>query len=543
MSLQSAIADYFNITTYNTDEDRFIPVKCVIHRGNKKNAGLNFSTNVFNCFGCNKSFSFKKLANMLGLDVSEEEDENAMEVLDRYFPSKRNNNHPPKIKVKEFVEFLKSKKIKLETIEKWDGYFVDDKEDKLFGYLKFPLEADAYCARKILPNARGLGDGQRFYNKGTRTLLGKSNIKLFETLILTEGITDFLTMCQLGYENVVCSMGAKLSEAQAYLLRGKTVFIIYDKDFAGYSGALAAQILLKQYKANGVIIELPDIDGDKVDINRMYVEDKPSLVRFLKDSIKRFEKFDKDYVVKLHQRATPMKYFATGIPALDECFNGGFTVGCYGISGETGIGKSTIVTSMIPRFVEQGAKVMLCSYELNKVQCWARLAAPVSSWSFADLERDFSLLERDVLDGYVLPLSNNLKIELMPTLPMIEASIKDVDVVIIDYLQRMNLPIGVTDTNQAVAKNNAELSRLMMEYGKTIIFVSSMSNAGSLFKGSGDVQYTAQGALLLKKLSNKRMSMEITKNTRGKEGQIIFLDINYPHQTVVQSELMGEDSV
>ena len=76
-------------------------------------------------------------------------------------------------------------------------------------------------------------------------MLGKENLKLFESqeqVILLEGITDFLTMWQIGYKNVTCSMGAKLSKEQAYLLRGKIVFIIYDRDFAGYEGTVLGLI-------------------------------------------------------------------------------------------------------------------------------------------------------------------------------------------------------------------------------------------------------------------------------------------------------------
>jgi 5S rRNA maturation endonuclease (ribonuclease M5)/archaellum biogenesis ATPase FlaH len=538
--LKQKIAQHFNVEYSGEDyvEDRFVTIKCpfVDHTTGKKKAGLNFHSGVLNCFGCQQAFSFAKVAEKIGIKLEEGELDSIEEMVEQLAPSKR-ITYPIKKQIAEYTKFLEEKQLTPEIVAKWKGEMIVDKEDKLYGYLRFQL-SQGYCARRIIDSAKGLGDGERFYNKGTRTLLGFENLKSFETVILTEGITDFLTLQQCGYANSISSMGAKLSEAQAYLLRNKTVFILFDRDYAGYRGAIEASELLKKFKATAIILELPDIDGEKVDVNRLYGEDKPTLIAFLKTETTKYEQFDTSYLKKLKQNQyESLRFWKTSIESLDKALNGGVTTGIYGFTGDTGIGKTTIATTFLPSFVDQGANVLLCTYEVPKLQMWARIASRQSKYSFVELEREFHLLEDKIYQYTVIPLSNHLRIDNSPSIAQIEASIKKFDIIIIDYLQRMNPPFGVTDSNQAIAKNSAELSRLMMQYEKTIIILSSMSEGGTMFKGSGDPRYTNVANFVLHKLGEKTMSLKIEKNTRGKEGETIFLEPNYPHQFILEKEI------
>lgn len=539
--LKQKIAERFNIPYLGEDyvEDKFVPIKCPVtqHTTGKKKAGLNFHSGVFNCFGCQKKMSFLKLANKLGIDIEPGQWDSLEDMLEELIPSKR-ITHPIKKHVEEYTRFLEEKQLTPEIITRWNGEMIVDKEDKMYGYLKFKLQGNGWCARQILSTAKGLGDGERFYNRGTRTLLGFENIKSFESLLLAEGITDFLTLSQMGFDNVVCSMGSELSEAQAYLLRGKTVFILFDRDYAGYAGAIQATERLKQFKANGIILELPDIDGEKVDVNRLYCEDRRTLELFLRSETTKYEQFDVSYLKRLKQnKEESLRFWRTGLSSLDSILNGGVTVGVYGFTGDTGIGKSTMATTFIPSFVDQGARVLICTYELPKRQYWSRLASRNSKYSFVELEKEFHLLEDDIYQHIVIPLSNHLRIDNSPTISHIEASIKKFDIIIIDYLQRMHPPFGVTDTNSAIAKNSAELSRLMMQYEKTFIILSSMSEGGTMFKGSGDPRYTNVANFMLEKLGTNTMSLKVVKNTRGVEGETIFLEPNYPHQFILEKEI------
>jgi len=539
--LKQAIAAHFNIPYAGDEfvEDKFISIKCPVteHSTGTKKAGLNFHSGVFNCFGCKKRSSFANLAKKLGIEIPEGKWDDIEQLLESITPSVR-PTYPIKKHVDVYSKFLIEKQLTPEIVSRWNGEMIVDKEDQMYGYLKFNLNGSGWCARRIIDSAKGLGDGERFYNRGTRTLLGFENVKSFETLLLAEGITDFLTLSLLGFENVVCSMGSELSEAQAYLLRNKTVFILYDRDYAGYSGAIQATERLKQFKAIPIVLELPDIDGEKVDVNRLYCENRPALESFLKVETTKYQQFDSEFVKNLKtNKKENLRFWKTGLPTLDSILNGGMTTGCYGFTGDTGIGKSTLATTFCPEFVSQGARVLLCTYELPKRQYWARLAARHSEKSFVELEKEFHLLEDEIYQYVTVPLSNHLRIDVFPSIAQIEASIKKFDIIIIDYLQRMLPPFGVTDANSAIAKNSAELSRLMVQYEKTFIILSSMSEGGTMFKGSGDPRYTNVANFILTKISGDAMSLHVSKNTRGKEGETIFLAPNYPHQYILETEL------
>lgn len=524
------------------DEATWIPVKCPLHQDSSASAGLNFTSQVFNCLAGCGALSFKKLAEQLNITPDEstpDEQESNANWLDAYF-------NPPKAmpirkQVKELAEFLYQRKLSMDTITKWGGFLCDDtaNKDNLYGYLVFPI-GKGYAARRILSNVLG----ERFKNsKNPKTLLGKENLKLLESkefVILVEGITDFLTLWEMGYRNVVCSMGSRLSKEQAYLLRTKTVFIIYDRDYAGHSGAKdAAELLKTEYNAVPLIVELPDNEEDKNDINDMYCKDEIALRLFLTENLTRHSTYDTDYIKTLRQTPTTMRLWHTGISSLDAAFNGGLGLGVYAFAGEEKIGKSTTVITLIHSFSLQDARVFLASYELSKVQIWARLAAKYSRYSWQELELDFSLINDDWCPE-LEQLSSNFKVEANPSLEDIFAARNNFDIFIVDYIQRMPSPKAGMDERSAITHNNRALSDLMAKHNKTVIMISSMPRSqygkdeSGIYKGSGDIEYTVQGGIRMRKFSADIISFYVKQNTRGANGQLIYCDVNWQRQLLTE---------
>lgn len=79
-------------------------------------------------------------------------------------------------------------------------------------------------------------------------------------LILTEGYFAVLKLFELGFANVVASMGCALSEPQAQLLaeHAADVTILYDGNEAGRGGAIAARTRLEALGVHTRIVWLPD---------------------------------------------------------------------------------------------------------------------------------------------------------------------------------------------------------------------------------------------------------------------------------------------
>lgn len=536
-AIHNAIASRFNLDVSNED---WQSICCPLHKEEKASAGINFGLSVFNCFGCKEKMKLYTLANRLELVTSEVEEFVDSNNLKELGYLKTTKTVKIKEQVKELSDFYIEKGLLPETVEDWLGEYIYNPDDYHYGYLKFPLDK-GYVARKISPFVAG----ERFDNsKGSRTLFGKKNIYNNDQIVLVEGLTDFLTLHQMGYKNCVCSLGSQLSKEQAYLLRNKLVFIIYDKDFAGYEGAKQAQQTLKDYGSTGIIVELPDNGQDKNDINMMYVQDSSYLNQFLEKELTRHSTYDTNFLNLLSRKNGTAIRYRSNIVDFDTVLNGGFTNGVYGFVGEPGIGKSTLITTLVDTFIEQGARVLDCSYELSKEQKWARLASRHSKYSWVELEQDFSLVEPNVLKKLHY-ISSNLRIDVGTTIHDIKASVKNFDVVVVDYIQRMPAPFDGMDKRTSINTNSEILSDIMAKYNKTIILISSMprsqygSEQGtSLFKESGDIEYTAQGVFYMAKLGIDKIRIDVRKNTRGAVGSIIVCNSDWQHQRLTSGNIM-----
>lgn len=543
--MYSRIIFHFKLNTSRGNE--WQPVQCPYHNDSQASAGINLQLAMFNCLGC----STKKHLSALHKDVFNEEYDKDSETadldisfLDDYYPSPIK---PKTLKhqVKELSQFLLEKKLDWSTIEYWKGEYVSDEADKdvLYGYLKFPVE-NGWTARRILPFSddkrprfknNKLGSGEK-----NKALLG--NFREHDTVILVEGLTDFLTMWQLGYANSCTGLGSNISEQQAYLLKGKTVFIIFDRDYAGYEGAKKATETLKKFGCSIVNIELPDNKKPKNDINDMFVQDESKLKEFLKVALTRHSTYDDSYVERMIKGTSTYKLWPTGIPTLDKKFKGGFGNGVYAFAGEEKIGKSLTVASMIHSFVDNGARVLLASYELPKLQYWCRLASKFTNTGWADLEINPSLITDKVWFENLQGLSSKLKIEVGMTMDEINAARDAFDIVIVDYIQRMPPPIAGMDERTATLQNNRALSDLMANHNKTVVMISSMPRSSygkdnsPMFKNTGDIEYTVQGSIRMKKQDDNTISYMIQHNTRGEAGSMIFCDVDWQHQTITERE-------
>jgi DNA primase len=110
-------------------------------------------------------------------------------------------------------------------------------------------ELVAYGGRRLKP-----ADIEEFgkwkFPKGFRKELVLYNFHrakehLADHLILVEGFFSVMKLHEMGFPNVVASMGCSLSEAQARLLaEAKEVIVLYDGNDAGWKGAAAARDLL-----------------------------------------------------------------------------------------------------------------------------------------------------------------------------------------------------------------------------------------------------------------------------------------------------------
>lgn len=546
-SLTQAIKIKFGIYPMHESSLEWIPVKCPYHDDSKASAGLNFKDRMFNCLsgGCGAK-PFWLLAKELDIsyDSIDEVTEDFNDFLTNLIED-QTKARPVVLRkqVEAFTNFLLQRKIKPETIEEFGGYYVSDESHQDYGHLVVPYQTNKgikYVKRRILgvtkdtkfrqsPN-EGDGDSKALFGKGFNS---------YDTIILVEGLTDFFTVWQ-HYKNVVASFGCKFSKQQGYLLRNKTIFILYDRDYEGYEGSRKAAEILRSFGCTVIILEIPETFSDqtthKIDPNSAYCFKGMEFIDWISSELSRYSSYDKNYVSETFKQTEDLEnkllQFSTGINQLDNLLNRGFASGIHGIAGKSGIGKSSLISELTDQASSQGLKVLSLSYELSKRQMWSRQASRYSIHSFADIEKDHNILEPDVLIR-LEDMSSRVKIELGWNIDQIITAIDNFDVVIVDYIQRMEFEGA--DTRKGIDLNMGKLSNLARDKNKIIFIISSMAEGVDNFKESGSILYMCQSGFFLKKVNANTLLLENCKNTRGKSGTNIYLDIDFAHQRVKET--------
>ena len=545
MNLSQAIASRFNVVL-NGYLPEWITVPCPIHNDGNASAGLNFTSRMFNCFAGCGALHFTMLADKLGISyngIEVEETDWLNNLIDKTTPVKP---RPLKVQAQQYADFLISKKLKPETIEELGGKYVSDLTDPDYGHLVIEYEKGKTFRRRIID-----GDGRpHINNKGEERGFLTRGIRQATTVILGEGFSDFATLWQIGYKHIAATLGAKVTKKDLYCLRGKVVFILFDNDYAGYEGARMAAQYLKEYGCVAIILEIPERfrngDDNKIDINSAYCYDSVGFTNWLHESISRYATYDTDYMANrfLNNNKT-INYVSTGIPSLDSATNGGFATGMHAIAGMPGVGKTTLKTYLIDTFEAQGHKVLSLDYEISKEQNYARLASRRSKYNWQEIEKDHSIIERDVAE-YLNKLSASIKIENGWTIEQIMVAAKHFDIIIVDYAQRM--PFSGDDERAGIKYNCRQLGNAARDEGKIVIIYSSIPRSmyektgKAVFKETGDIEYIVQSGWLISKVLPDVMQVDCLKNTRGREDAQFFLNTDYAHQLVreqMKPELRG----
>jgi 5S rRNA maturation endonuclease (ribonuclease M5) len=537
MNLSQAIASRFNVSI--SWDKGWITVPCPIHLDNKASAGLNFKDKIFNCFGGCGAITFYSLAEQLkikfDLTDNEEWENNTQDWLNKLIsdttpvPPK-----PLKVQAQIYTDWLLSKKLKPETIEALGGQYINDINNQNYGHLIIEYEKGKTFRRRIID-----GEGKPHKNrKGVERAFLSKECNRYDTIILCEGFTDYATLYQIGFHNIAATLGAGISKRDIYRLYGKTVFVLFDVDYAGHQGTETAIKYIREFKGNPIPLRIPERfrngDESKIDINSAYVYDSLGFTEWVNTELSNHNKYDNGYMANTflanHKNFT---YIKTAIPSLDAALNGGFATGLHAIAGMPGVGKTTLKTYLIDICESQGSKVLSLDYELTKEQNYARLASRKSRYGWADIEKDHSILEKEVID-YLNKLSTNIRIENGWTIEQIMLAAKNFDVVFIDYVQRM--PYNGDDERAGIKYNCRQLGNLARETGKIIFIFSSIPRSmydktgKGIFKETGDIEFIIQSGWLLSKFSQDIIEMTCLKNTRGKEDVQLYLSSNYAHQ-------------
>lgn len=551
--MKNEIAQVFKLDPTN---EEWQAIRCPFpdHPDSSKSAGILLKDEpreiMFNCFGCMRKMNIVKAMEEM-LEIKENEAmstlvnqindpdfknlENDLSWLDddsaSWTPKPQKKVSPVK-QVDIVAEFFQSRNIDSDTVDKFFVGYESDVAKEFYGYAQFKFEG-VTVRRKMLDSV----EGERYRNpKGAARKLIGDNFDQYDTLILVEGPTDFMALYSCGFHNCVASLGAQLSKEQAYLMRHKTVFILYDADFGGYEGAKRAKDLLKQYHATAVILEIPKwLHPDKTKGDPgICIESSPeTFSRWLKGKLSKYKTFDTEFVTGLFNTSRNLKVYPTGLTELDEAMAGGLVRGVHAFTGLPGSGKSTLAIKIADTGVQAGAKVLILTYELAVEQYWSRLASVYSQHSWSEIERTPGIVEPEVAER-MKDYSRSLRIDSNFTLEEVIIASRSFDIVIVDYIQRMPAP-GIIDERTGIKINSKGLSDITRDDEKVVILLSSMprsqytgGESQAVFKETGDIEYIAQSGTVIKR-QDDTLLMRMVKNTRGPLISY-WMNVDFAHQ-------------
>lgn len=338
-NLHQKLSSYLNLTG---NEQGWHPILCPLHDDRNPSATINWGIGYFLCrAGCG-NFTLAQLAIELGLEETEEmtTSEETLAYL-RESASLDSADKFHREAVHHLKNFMDSRKIAPEIYSALGAYPDLVPNSPTFGYIVFPFAGNHYVARKFIPGMVG----EKYLNsKGSKQFYGLEHLdEEDKDVILVEGIYDYLALFQLGFKNVVAALSTNFHESAAYELRGRTVFILFDNDYAGFKGTIKAIELLSSVKANPIPLDIRELNDMGNDPDEVAKTSPKELKEWMTLHTSQYDAADARYVREVFlMNRDALRYFSTGMPTFDRILGGGLKEGFHVIAGEPGVGKSAL---------------------------------------------------------------------------------------------------------------------------------------------------------------------------------------------------------
>jgi DnaB helicase-like protein/Toprim domain-containing protein/CHC2-type zinc finger protein len=496
--------------------DRLVP--CPFHDDSNASASISVKKSLLHCFTCKKGWHFSQVEEHLG---------GAPVEAPPPEPEPVPNEPAPDVAADDIValaerHLVEDRGLPADPDLLGVDMFVDTETDsKFYGYLMFQ-RGRQLVGRNLL----NVTDSRpRYMNTaGSKDLFFIGDDSKGRAAWLVEGIFDALAVHQAGIGPVAALLGCEISENQAYLLRNRTVFILLDADQAGWKGARDIAKELKEYGANGIIVELPEDMGK--DPGEAYKRDPEGFSRWLTAKASEYSANDTGYVARLFDgEEPPLLCLPSGIQTWDANLGGGFKDGAHVIGAEPGVGKTSFVLRRAYEWaLTEKKRILYVTYEISKRQTWARLASCASTRTWSEIEMSPGIVADDTFYK-MQELAELVRVGVGWDVNKIQYAAEHYDVIVIDYLQRMPGPFGGDATRQNIDHNVMRLSDLARDRGRVILVISTLPRAAyngqfsmSSFKESGGIEYVCQSATGLL-LGGPNLAIgKIVKNTRGSVG-------------------------
>lgn len=398
-------------------------------------------------------------------------------------------------------------------------------------YLFFPTE-NGYFARLVdeknfpqhKPKLNSLGE-KKIYS------LNRADFAQ-NTFLVVEGIIDCISINQCEFP-AIALLGVEVNInmiTQKNFAKDTKFIVILDNDAAGKGNAEKIAGIFRNAGYPAVVKTLSD---EYKDANEFLQADSDGLQARLKNLMestkKEFEKirgemegygrasFFKNFFADIVNSRAVFSNRCTGFSFLDS--EQKFLPGLYVIGGIPAVGKTTFTWQMLEQIASKGETCIFCSYEMSKVEIFAKsisrslfkdfatelTAANILAGKFGKFLKDETLTGEPsiVVENFVNSdddlrvLETNKKIdELLEQLKKICESCKRPPIIAIDYLQI--IPSAKDTIKMAVDDTIRRIKDFQRETNSTFIVISSFNRQNykatvefESFKESGGIEYSA----------------------------------------------------
>lgn len=233
----------------------------------------------------------------------------------------------------------------------------------------------------------------------------------------------------------------------------------------------------------------------------------------------------------------------TGFPLVDSMLKGMFKGQLIGLAARPGCGKSAFGMTVAVNVAKKGKSVVMFSQEMEAYEVYERMIANQANIPMDDLIEKFEGLDEHTESIYfekIMKKSDELSklpIKMFDTTSLTSAKvraecqqIKDLGLVVIDYLQLM-LPVKKEQNrNLEVAQITRDLKILASDLGCPILLLSQLNRVKdetdmpSLndYRDSGAIEQDLVKSIMLWKTdpAHNRIGLIINKNRRGSTGAV-----------------------
>ncbi len=204
---------------------------------------------------------------------------------------------------------------------------------------------------------------------------------------------------------------------------------------------------------------------------------------------------------------------STGFKNLDSHI-GGLYPGCfYVIGGMPAVGKTTFMLNIVLNVLQSSKKVMFCSLEMPQEYIQLKLISEITGISTEKLMKveDTEIAKKAVLASeqiskYIFYRTGNKGVS-VESLEEELLKIGGVDIIFIDYLQKILPSNSRNPRYEQVSRISSDLKLLAMKYGIPVVTIASINRnianredkrpALSDLRDSGNIEYDLDVALLL----------------------------------------------